>query len=61
MIKSYKIRLYPTKAQEKLMWQHIGSCRYIWNYMLDYQQRLYEAGENNGRFECHGNDEKTGI
>lgn len=45
MIKSYKIRLYPTKAQEKLMWQHIGSCRYIWNYMLDYQQRLYEAGE----------------
>lgn len=45
MIKSYKIRLYPTKAQERLMWQHVGSCRYIWNYMLDLQQKLHEAGE----------------
>ena len=45
MIKSYKVRLYPTKAQERLMWQHVGSCRYIWNYMLDLQQKLHEAGE----------------
>lgn len=45
MIKSFKIRLYPTSQQERLMWQHIGSCRYIWNYMLDYQQKLYESGE----------------
>lgn len=45
MIKSFKIRLYPTREQEQLMWQHIGACRYIWNYMLDYQQKLYESGE----------------
>lgn len=45
MIKSYKIRIYPTKAQEQLMWKHIGACRYVWNYMLDYQQKLYESGE----------------
>lgn len=45
MIKSFKIRLYPTKEQETLMWQHIGSCRYIWNYMLDLQQKRYEQGE----------------
>lgn len=45
MIKSYKIRIYPTKAQEQLMRKHIGACRYVWNYMLDYQQKLYEAGE----------------
>lgn len=44
MIKSYKIRIYPTKEQEAGMWQHIGSCRYIWNYMLTYQQELYERG-----------------
>lgn len=45
MIKSFKIRLYPTKEQEQLMWKHIGACRYIWNYMLAYQEAAYERGE----------------
>lgn len=45
MIKSYKIRLYPTKEQEQKMWQHIGACRYTWNYMLALQQKRYEDGE----------------
>ena len=45
MVKSFKIRLYPTKDQEQLMWKHIGCCRYIWNYMLALQQRRYENGE----------------
>lgn len=45
MIKTYKIRLYPTKEQEQLMWKHIGACQYIWNWMLAKQQELYEAGE----------------
>ena len=45
MIKSYKIRIYPTKEQEASMWQHIGSCRFIWNYMLALQQRLYDEGK----------------
>lgn len=45
MIKSFKIRLYPTKDQEQLMWKHIGSCRYIYNYMLAKQEELYKAGE----------------
>lgn len=45
MIKSYKIRLYPTKEQEAMMWKHIGACRYIWNYMLAYQREQYANGE----------------
>lgn len=45
MIKSFKIRLYPTKEQEQLMWKHIGACRYIYNYMLEKQEELYKAGE----------------
>lgn len=45
MIKSFKIRLYPTKEQEQLMWKHIGACRFIYNYVLEQQQRLYEAGK----------------
>lgn len=45
MIKSYKVRLYPTKEQERLMWKHIGACRFVWNYMLDMQEKLHEQGE----------------
>lgn len=45
MIKGFKIRLYPTKEQEQKMWQHIGACRYVWNYMLAEQYRRYENGE----------------
>lgn len=25
------------------MWRHIGACRFIYNYMLEQQQKLYEA------------------
>ena len=45
MFKSYKVRLYPTKEQEQRMWQHIGACRYIWNYMLDLQEKRFRNGE----------------
>lgn len=45
MTKGFKIRIYPTKEQEQQMWQHIGACRYVWNYMLAYQQAAYERGE----------------
>ena len=27
------------------MWKHIGACRFIWNYMLDLQEKRYEEGE----------------
>ena len=45
MIKSFKIRLFPTKEQEDLMWKHIGCSRFIYNYMLAKQEELYKAGE----------------
>ena len=45
MIKSFKVRLYPTKEQEELMWKHIGCSRFIWNYMLDLQNERYKNGE----------------
>ena len=45
MIKGFKIRIYPTKEQEKLIWKHIGACRFIWNYMLDLQIKRYKNGE----------------
>ncbi len=46
MMKGFKIRIFPTKEQERLIWKHIGACRYIWNYMLDLQIKRRENGEN---------------
>lgn len=45
MIKSFKVRLYPTKEQEALMWRHVGACRFIWNHFLNIQEERYKAGE----------------
>lgn len=45
--KGYKIRLYPTKNQEELMWKHIHACRFIYNYMVDLQTNNYK---NNGKY-----------
>ena len=44
MIKGYKVRLYPTKEQEELLWKHIHACRFIWNYILAYQNENYANG-----------------
>ena len=35
--KRYTVRLFPNKDQEKMFWKHIHACRFIWNYMIDYQ------------------------
>jgi putative transposase len=34
VIKSMIIRLFPTKEQEQMMWNHVHAARFIWNYML---------------------------
>ena len=44
MLKGRKIRIYPTKEQEQKMWQHIGACRFIWNWMIDFQRKNYKSG-----------------
>lgn len=41
MLRGYKIRIYPTVEQEKLIWEHINASRFIWNYMLNYQEIHY--------------------
>ena len=44
MLKGFKIRIYPTKDQEQKFRNHIGACRFIWNYMLAYQEENYANG-----------------
>ena len=42
MIRAYKIRLFPTKEQEELIYKHIGCCRFIWNWALEVQEKHYK-------------------
>ena len=41
MMKGYKIRIYPTKKQEQLLWKHINCCRYIYNWLISKQRETY--------------------
>lgn len=50
MIKSYKIRIYPTKEQEELIWKHIGCCRFVYNQMLAKEIESYSQG---GKYSGH--------
>lgn len=43
MKRAIKIRLFPSKEQEILMWKHIGSMRYVFNWGLDKQIKHYEV------------------
>ena len=43
MKRAINIRLFPSKEQEVLMWKHIGSMRYIFNWGLDKQINHYKA------------------
>ena len=45
MIKGFKVRLFPTKQQEQLMWKHIGACRFVWNLMLETQIKRRQNGQ----------------
>ena len=44
MIKSHKIRIYPTKEQEELIHKTIGCTRFIYNYFLRKTIDDYENG-----------------
>ena len=39
--KGYKFRLYPNKEQQKLLGQHFGACRWIYNYGLNKKIEVY--------------------
>ena len=44
MIKGTKVRLYPTKEQELLMWKSVGVMRFIYNWTLEQQENNYKNG-----------------
>jgi putative transposase len=45
MIKSVKVRLFPNKEQEQLLWKHINISRFVWNFGLAYQLERFKNGQ----------------
>lgn len=44
MILAKKVRLYPTKEQEKKLWKSVGTARYMYNWTLSKQEENYKNG-----------------
>ena len=42
MNKTFKVRIYPNKEQQKLIDKTFSQVRYVYNYMLKLKQKLYE-------------------
>lgn len=51
MLKVVKVRLYPNKAQQKSINQTFGSCRFVYNMLLDAKIKAYECGDNLSAYE----------
>lgn len=46
MLRVVKVRLYPNKEQQVLIHQHFGSCRFVYNMLLDAKIKAYECNDN---------------
>mgnify|MGYP000858986724 CR=1 FL=1 len=42
MLRAFKYRMYPNKEQEEKISQHIGACRYIYNWGLEQKIQTYK-------------------
>lgn len=46
MLKVVKIRIYPNIEQKQLIHKTFGSCRFVYNILLDAKIKAYECGDN---------------
>ncbi|MBO5486414.1 MAG: IS200/IS605 family element transposase accessory protein TnpB [Eubacterium sp.] len=54
MLKAYKYRIYPNKAQEELLAKTFGCCRFVYNQTLAYRKEKYEKEEKSmSRTDCN--------
>lgn len=53
MLRAYKYRIYPNKAQETLIQKTFGCCRFVYNQTLAYRKNLYETEQKSmSKFDC---------
>ena len=50
--KTYKYRLYPTKAQQKILEKHLFLCCWLYNHFLGERKILYK--KNKTKITCYG-------
>ena len=54
MMKAFKFRLYPTINQSNQLNQHIGICRFVYNWALNQKVKTYEQiGKSISRFDLN--------
>ena len=54
MFKAYKYRIYPNKCQEELIQKTFGCCRFVYNHILSYKEKIYkEEGISLGKIDCN--------
>jgi len=51
VLKVVKVRLYPNKEQQQLIHKTFGSCRFVYNQLLDAKIKAYECGDNLSAYE----------
>jgi putative transposase len=42
IVKTYRFKLKPTRAQEQIFAEWLGSCRFVYNLCLEYRQLMYK-------------------
>lgn len=52
VIRGYRIRVYPNRAQERLISRYFGAVRWLWNASLDIRSEMYRLFRTN----MSGND-----
>jgi putative transposase len=45
MLRAYKYRIYPNKKQTSKINQHIGGCRFVYNWALENKIKFYETSK----------------
>ncbi len=42
LLKGYKTEIFPTSEQKEIIHKTIGTCRYVYNFYLDHNKKVYE-------------------
>lgn len=50
MIRTHKIRLYPTETREESMVKTVGTVRYVYNWALERWTKLYESDQDTSAY-----------
>ncbi|MBQ2184985.1 MAG: transposase [Lachnospiraceae bacterium] len=54
MIRTYKYQIYPNIEQQTTIKRIIGCCRFVYNYLLERQQKVYERRkEHINKYDMH--------